>query len=636
MESFPFGPLVVIALVAFTVPIIAARIPFITLPIVVTEILAGIIVGQSGFNLLGDIDANASLSFLVTFGFAYLMFLSGLEVDFSLVTKGGTHKGGRIRGWLAAPTGMGGLHFLMAFALAIGAGWLLTLLGQTQAIFLTALILGPASVGIVMPTLKERGLLDRPLGQTALFAALTADFVTIFLVTFLAASHVGGSAPRFALTALLIVAFLVALRAGAAFSKRAFVRSTLEVLSAATSQLKVRGSLALMIAFLALSQALGAEIILGAFLAGAVISFLSRQEGTALRSSLDAIGYGFFIPIFFIAVGARFELGALLASREALALVPVLLIAAILIGVIPSAVFMTAGVSARHALATGFLLSGRLSLTIAVAEVGLELGLVNSATNSAIILVAIATSLLGPAVFNRLMGAEREEAGGVFLIGEGDVAEQLRQRLRSDRVAIGGAQRSGKVNGAANLVFDHDELRGFETFVAATEDDDFNLQVCLEAKVLNPKLQFVALVRDPSRVTRFHHAGIKVANQAQLLARELDQHIRHPSLFAVLEGEWGDKEVVETIVRNPRATGMPLRRLPLPGDVQVLLVRRDERSFVPRAETVFDRGDWVILAGECAATETAATFFSSLSGQELTAVTSLPTGDQDKAPDATP
>ena len=154
--------------------------------------------------------------------------------------------------------------------------------------------------------------------------------------------------------------------------------------------------------------------------------------------------------------------------------------------------------------------------------------------------------------------------------------------------------------------------------------------------MLNPKLQFVALVHDPLRVTRFHHAGIRVANQAQLLARELDQHIHHPSIFAVLEGEWGDKEVVETIVRNLQATGTPLRRLLLPGDVQVLLVRRHERSFVPRAETVFERGDWVILAGERAATETAAAFFSAPRGQDLSAVGSSTAADHKPDPDSTP
>ena len=567
---------------------------------------------------MGDIDSNVPLFFLVNFGFAYLMFLSGLEVDFSILAQGGNRPGARLGGWFGTPSAMGGIHFVVAFALALGFGWIFAEMGLTRDAFLTALILGTTSVGIVMPTLKERGLLEQFQGQTALIAALAADFVTVFLVTFLAASHVGGSAPNFAFTALLIVAFLVVLRAGATFSRLRVVRRTLDELSMATSQLKVRGSLALMVAFLALSQALGAEIILGAFLAGAVISFLSRQEGTALRTSLDAIGYGFFIPIFFIAVGARFELSALLGSGEGLALVPFLLVAAVLVKVVPSIVFVRMGLSMRQSLATGFLLTSRLSLIIAVAEVGLELGLLSNATNSAIVLVAIITSLLGPAAFNWLMGANAEQDAGIFVIGDGDVVELLSQRLRAQRVTVMNPDELGGSPGQAKPALSREQLQKFSTFVAATDEDSFNLQICLEAKILNPSLQFVALVQDHSRVTGFHRAGIKVVDQSTLLAKELDEHIHHPSIFALLDGEWGEKEIVETIVRNPQATGTPLRRMLLPGDVQILLVHRHERSFVPRAQTVLEGGDWVILAGERVATETAADFLAAVRGTDTT------------------
>lgn len=146
-----------------------------------------------------------------------------------------------------------------------------------------------------------------------------------------------------------------------------------EELAHSTSQIQVRATFALMVAFIALSRWLGTEIILGAFLAGTVISLLTGREGSTLHVKMEAIGYGFFIPVFFIVVGVRFDLPALLASSEALVLVPILLLGAYAVKSLPALVYR-AYFSWRETLAAGMLLSARLSLIIAAASIALDLG----------------------------------------------------------------------------------------------------------------------------------------------------------------------------------------------------------------------------------------------------------------------
>ena len=106
----------------------------------------------------------------------------------------------------------------------------------------------------------------------------------------------------YVLVLALFAAFVATYRLAALSREHLPAERIFEELSTATSQIKTRGALALALVFIVLAEGLGIEIILGAFLAGVIVSLLSGGESTALQEKLDAIGYGFFIPIFFIMV----------------------------------------------------------------------------------------------------------------------------------------------------------------------------------------------------------------------------------------------------------------------------------------------------------------------------------------------
>ncbi len=273
-------PLLIVLALAFGVPVVLLRFRRFGIPIVVGEIVSGMIVGRSGLHLVPESDPVLNL--LANFGFVFLMFLAGLEVDFS--NFGGLAAGrGRIerRRWDAVS--LGGLSFALTLAGSSLVGLILVSMGLARNAWMVALILSTTSLGVVMPVLKERGLSAGRFGQAVLVAALIADFGTMLLITVLVAVISRGPSLEIALVGIPFVAFFLLYQLGAFSNRTAAVRRTIEVLSHATAQIKVRLAFTIMLVFVALSQALGTEVILGAFLAGAVLALLRTPCNLASR-----------------------------------------------------------------------------------------------------------------------------------------------------------------------------------------------------------------------------------------------------------------------------------------------------------------------------------------------------------------
>jgi Kef-type K+ transport system membrane component KefB len=434
-KEFPFLSLLLITGLAAVVPLFSRRLRRFRIPIVVGEIVAGMLVGRSGLDLIQE---SASLDFLSTFGFTYLMFLSGLEVDFSSIT--GRQRQER-KGLFDNPGMMG----LVVFALTLAGGFLaaqgLKRIGLVEAPLIMALILSTTSLGIVVPVLKERRLSSTRYGQALLISALVADFATLLLISVAVAAVSRGLTLDLLLVLLLLAVFAVFSQMGLRAAQFPRLRQAIDELAHATAQIKVRGAFALMVMFMVVAEGVGTEIILGAFLAGAVVSLLSDRDGSELPMKMDAIGYGFFIPIFFIMVGVRFDLAGLLASPGALVLVPVLLVLAYAIKFLAALVFR-AKFSWRETLGAGALLSSRLSLIIAAAAISLELGIISNAINSAVVLVAIVTCTISPILFNRILPPQEETVRkGVILAGLGEMSALLAERLKQtgEQVTVLGA-----------------------------------------------------------------------------------------------------------------------------------------------------------------------------------------------------
>ena len=285
-----YVPLLLIVLLAFAVPFLLSR--FRRIPVVVGEILAGIIVGPS---ILGWVQTGEpTLELLAEIGFAFLMFLSGLEIDFSLLFRSNSSRPskGLSSIWLAV------ISFLITLGLSLLIGFGLTSWGYVRDPWMMALILSTTSLGIVVPVLKEKGLITGRFGQSLLVAALIADFLTMFLITIYVAVKSTGLSLNILLILTLFIAVLILYQVASRQLKRRNIRQLVNDLAGTTSQVKVRGAFAIMIAFVVLAELIGAELILGAFLGGALASLLSSHEDEGLRHKLDAIGYGFLYPSF--------------------------------------------------------------------------------------------------------------------------------------------------------------------------------------------------------------------------------------------------------------------------------------------------------------------------------------------------
>jgi Kef-type K+ transport system membrane component KefB/Trk K+ transport system NAD-binding subunit len=604
-EEFPFLSLLLITALAAFVPLLASRLRRLRVPIVVGEILAGIIVGQSGLNL---IEPSPALDFLATFGFTYLMFLSGLEVDFAALLALKNRANG---GWLSNPLILG----LAVFVLTVAGGLLvalgLTRVGLIQNPLIMALILSTTSLGIVVPVLKERSLAGSQYGQSLLISALVADFVTLLLISFVVAVISHGLTFELLLVLLLLGAFATLARVGQLAAGNPRLRRLVEELSHATAQIRVRGAFALMVAFIVLAEWLGTEIILGAFLAGAIISLLAGREGSDLRMKMEAMGFGFFVPIFFIMVGVRFDLPALLSSPQALLLVPLLLGVAYVVKFLPTLLYRL-NFSWRETLAAGALLSSRLSLIIAAAAIALDLGIINQATNASVILVAIVTCTLSPMLFNRLLPPQAIVARrGVILVGLGELATLLAERLRQagEPVILIGLNRSRaqrmrrrnlpviEGNPADPSVLEAAGAASAAALVAISEQDETNLAACRLACEVFDVPHRVILVSDPTVAAQINGQGTRVVQPQLAMALALEGALHFPAAFDMLADHTDGVEVREVALNNPRLDRRPLQRIRLPGHALVLGLRREGEVLVPHGNTTLRQGDVLMLVG---------------------------------------
>ena len=400
VEEHSFIPILVVVSAALTIALILPQVKGLRVPVVVGEILIGIVLGQSGFELI-PVELDPWLEMLSLFGFTLLMLISGMEIDLGVLRTTRRAEHSKQAGpWrlLSVTVGM----FVGTLLLSVGLSELLVLTGFLDTPFLMALVLSTTSVGLVVPMLKERGETSTHLGQVLLVAAVIADFSTMVLITVVVALYRSGVLGwDIMLVTVLFGLFAIIFAVGRRLIDRPLIVNRIALATPKSAELPMRIAMTLMLGFLVVSQLVGTEIILGAFLAGILLRALSGRAHRALAEKLEAIGFGFFIPIFFVTVGASFDLPALMEAPENLTLVPILLVIAYVVKLVP-AILLRPLIGKRDAIAGGFLLSSRLSLIIAASAIGLRIGAITPAINSAIILVAIITCVVSPLLYARL------------------------------------------------------------------------------------------------------------------------------------------------------------------------------------------------------------------------------------------
>ncbi len=601
--TLSFIPLLVVLGLSFLVPIALSRVKRIFIPIVIGEIAAGMVIGPSGF---GIVEESTVLRILSELGFAFLMFLCGLEIDFGGVLESGERKGALWKRWVSNHLVLGVVTFVLTLVLAACCAFLLARLDPMVDPWILSLILATTSLGVVAPVLKERGFMNERFGQLVLASAMVADFLSIFLISVYVLLRSRGPTFELLLVLLLIAAFVVAYRVASLFRDHLPAQRLIEEISSATSQIKLRGALALALVFIVLAETLGIEIILGSFLAGFILSLFSDREDSPLREKLDAIGYGFFIPIFFIMVGVSFDLPALLESREALLSLPLLLVVAYAVKLLPSLLYRV-GFSWRETLAAGLLMSSRLSLLIAAAAIGLDLEAISEAVYSAIILVAVVTCTLSPLLFN-VFGPEPSTGRDlVLVIGCARFAELLTQRLQGHGqetvlLCTDLASEPSDVPATEAKRIRAEALRkaGAEharCVVVVEEDDEANLQLCRMIRLLLDVPNVISWVQDPAKNPDFQKLGVRVINPAYSTMLIMEGMVLNPEAISLFPDVDENLEIREVKLKNVELAGIRLSELVLPQGVAVLMIQRGDSLLVPDRNSEIAANDVITVAG---------------------------------------
>jgi Kef-type K+ transport system membrane component KefB len=372
--------LLIVSVVAFGAPFVLGLFPSVRLPSVVLEIVAGIVVGPS---VLGIVEADQTVSVVALIGLTFVLFLAGLEIDLR-----------RLRGPVLRLTALG---FVLSFGIAVLVSLGLGALGLVDTPLLVAIILCATSLGVLVPVLKDAGEIASAFGQLIIAAASIADFGAIILLTIFFSGEGGTGSTLLLLGSLFALAVAVfAVVRGAEHSAR--IRADLLRLQDTTAQIRVRAALALFVGFAAIADQLGLEAILGAFIAGAIVSLVDADQVMThpdFRRKLEAIGFGFFIPVFFVTSGVRFDLAALTASASSLVMVPVFLATLLVVRGLPAIVYRRV-LDGPHTAIAGIMQATSLPFIVAATAIGMDLGLIDAAASAALIGAGLLSVLLFP------------------------------------------------------------------------------------------------------------------------------------------------------------------------------------------------------------------------------------------------
>ncbi|HET7735509.1 MAG TPA: cation:proton antiporter [Nocardioidaceae bacterium] len=368
--------------IAVVAPLALGFAPRLRVPAVVLEILLGVVLGPHG---LGWLEVDLAVQIVALLGLAMLLFLAGLEVELENL------KGGLLP--LAAA----------GYAVSLLLGWCVGLsldaAGQQVDPLLVGVALSATSLGLVVAVLKDAGLLTSRTAQTTIAASSLADFAAVLLLSLLFSADAMGTGSQLALF-LLFAVIVCVLGVAASVSARSMRLSQVLVrLQDTTAEIRVRGAVLLMVAFAVLAEELGLESILGAFLAGATLAALDRDSTSHpnFRVKLDAIGYGFLIPVFFVSSGMRLDVAGLLSSPQDLALLPVYVAALLLVRGLPAVLYLrTLGRSG--AIASGLLQATSLPFIVAATQIGTLTGRISQETATGMVCGGLVSVLVFPVV----------------------------------------------------------------------------------------------------------------------------------------------------------------------------------------------------------------------------------------------
>jgi Kef-type K+ transport system membrane component KefB len=394
MSEIELENLLIVAAVAFVVPLTLGLAPGLRLPAIVLELVVGIVIGPSG---LGWVEVDAAVELMALLGLAFLLFIAGLEVDYD-----------RLRGRLL---GLTGSAWVLSFALALALGYALDLGGLVASPLLIAIAISATGLGVVIPILKDADQLSTMFGKVVVAGCSIAEIVPLVLVSLFfsgEASSLGSTLVLLGIFGGLVLATAFGLIFAEHFGR---LSGTLRRLQDTTAQIRVRGAFFLLALFVVVAEEFGLEAILGTFMAGAILKIVDRDQAMThpeFRHKLEATAFGVFIPFFFVASGIRFDLDALFASGETIARVPIFLAAILFVRGLPVLLYGSLVKGKSMLVSAALLQATSISFLVVVAQIGRELELLSEGSAAALIAAGLLSVVVFPlAALTLLRRAER-------------------------------------------------------------------------------------------------------------------------------------------------------------------------------------------------------------------------------------
>ncbi|HDA8855206.1 TPA: monovalent cation:proton antiporter family protein [Staphylococcus aureus] len=596
-----FLSLVIVVLAAFLTPIIVNRLNINFLPVVVAEILMGIVIGNSFLNI---VERDSILNILSTLGFIFLMFLSGLEIDFKAFKKDKRARQGQNDDESSIPGHLNLALTVFAFIMIISIllAYVFKWLGLVDDVLLMVIIISTISLGVVVPTLKEMNIMRTTIGQFILLVAVLADLVTMILLTVYGAINGQGGSTIW-LIGILVVFTAISYILGVQFKRMSFLQKLMD----GTTQIGIRAVFALIILLVALAEGVGAENILGAFLAGVVVSLLNPDE--EMVEKLDSFGYGFFIPIFFIMVGVDLNIPSLIKEPKLLIIIPILIVAFIISKLIP-VMFIRRWFDMKTTIASAFLLTSTLSLVIAAAKISERLNAISAETSGILILSAVITCVFVPIIFKKLFPVPDEfnRKIEVSLIGKNQLTIPIAQNLTSQLYDVtlyyrkdlsDRRQLSDDITMIEIADYEQDVLERLGLFdrdivVCATNDDDINRKVAKLAKAHQVE-RVICRLESTTDDTELVDSGIEILSSYLSNKILLKGLIETPNMLNLLSNV--ETSLYEIQMLNYKYENIQLRNFPFGGDIIFVRIIRNNESIVPHGDTQLRYGDRLIVTG---------------------------------------
>jgi Kef-type K+ transport system membrane component KefB len=384
-----FTNVMIVLAIAVVAPLIASVIPVVSVPGIVIEFALGVVVGP---DVLGWVKIDEPLDVLSLLALGFLLFVAGTEVELSMLR--GRLLGKAIAGYL--------IGLAIAFAISVPLGRANVIL--TPA--LVAIILSATGLGVVIPILRAADLTTAPAGQVVLIVGTVAEFSAVLLLSLFFGESGSGLFSNVLVVAIYAAIAIVLWLSLRWLEHRPRLEHALDTMEGGTVQIRIRLALFVLFVFLVLSQHFGLESILGAFAAGVVLGDVRRADregsGSAFWLKVEALGFGFLIPVYFVTSGVRFNLSGLLDSPTALLRVPIFLVLFLVVRGIPALLFQPQ-LGRRMTGALALLSATSLSFVITACDIGVRIGKLRELNATALVGAAVVAMVIFPSAAQSLL-----------------------------------------------------------------------------------------------------------------------------------------------------------------------------------------------------------------------------------------